>query len=287
MMRPRSKPDMQEEAVQRVLMRILRPLVRLSLACGLGFPAFAQVLRRLYVDVAEREFALAGKQQTDSRISLLTGIHRKDISKLRGGAMPLAKLPPPVSRTSRIIARWLADTKYCNENGLPKPLLRTAKDGEASFENLVEDVTRDLRPRAVLDEWLDRGIATLDEEGRVQLSPAAIVPESDVDVKEHFFARNIHDHAAAAVHNMISGDPPFFERAVHYNNISPALARQLEEISKAEAMDLLIRLNRMANEAIRTDTGGNARWITGAFIFREDDLEPDHAATESNEIGHQ
>lgn len=286
MTRVRSKPGMRDDAVQRVLMRILRPLVRLALASGLGFPAFAQVLRRLYIDVAEKEFSLSGKQQTDSRISLITGIHRKEVSKLRVGAIPLAELPPPVSRTSRIIARWLADSRYCDENGFPKALMRTVREGEASFESLVEDVTRDLRPRAVLDEWLDRGVAMLDEEGRVRLSSSAIVPQSDEDVKEHFFTRNIHDHVAAAVHNMTVGDPPFFERAVHYNNISPALARKLEEISKAEAMNLLIRLNRVANEAVRSDEGGNARWITGAFIFLEDDFEASQVAHERNEEGH-
>jgi hypothetical protein len=267
---PAIKTKMREDAVQRTLARILRPFVRLSLATGLAFPAFAAVLRRVYIDVAEKEFALPGKQQTDSRISLLTGIHRKDVSKLRVGELPLPDLPPPVSRTSRIIARWLADVRYCREDGLPKALPRTGENGEASFESLVEDVTRDLRPRAVLDEWLDRGIATLDDEDRVHLSSAAIVPETDDGVKEHFFTRNIHDHAAAAVHNLVSADLPFFERAVHYNNISPALARKLDEISKAEAMDLLVRLNRIANDEVRADKGGEARWITGVFIFRED-----------------
>lgn len=275
------------DAVQRALARILRPFVRLSLASGLAFPAFAAVLRRVYIDVAEKEFGLPGKQQTDSRISLLTGIHRKDVSKLRLGDLPLAELPPPVSRTSRIIARWLADARYCSDDGLPKALPRISQDGEASFESLVEDVTRDLRPRAVLDEWLDRGIATLDDKDCVHLSSAAIVPASDDVVKQHFFTRNMHDHAAAAAHNMISDGPPFFERAVHYNNISPALARKLDEISKAEAMDLLVRLNRIANEEVRADEGGSARWIAGAFIFREETAEPTPSADENNEQGRQ
>jgi len=33
--------------------------------------------------VAERDFALSFKQPTDSRISLLTGIHRKEVARLR------------------------------------------------------------------------------------------------------------------------------------------------------------------------------------------------------------
>ena len=35
-----------------------------------------KLLRELFVNVAEHDFALEGKEQTDSRVSLLTGIHR-------------------------------------------------------------------------------------------------------------------------------------------------------------------------------------------------------------------
>ena len=59
------------------LARLLRPLVRLCIRSGMTFPALAQLLRELFVNVAEHDFALEGKEQTDSRVSLLTGIHRK------------------------------------------------------------------------------------------------------------------------------------------------------------------------------------------------------------------
>ncbi|MGY5802061.1 DUF6502 family protein [Rhizobium hainanense] len=269
MKQQRPRPVISDAALQRMLGKVLKPFVRLSLASGLTFPAFATILKRLYVDVAEKEYGLPGKKQTDSRISLITGIHRKDVSKLRVGDMPLPAPPPPVSRTSRIIARWLADARYLDEEGTPRALPRIAENGAASFETLVEDVTRDLRPRAVLDEWLNRGIATLDIHDRVHLGAAAIVPDPGDSAKEHFFARNIHDHASAAVLNMLSADPAFFERAVHYDNISLELAKKLNDISRVESMDLLVRLNRLANEEVKADKGGQARWITGVYIFTE------------------
>lgn len=66
------------------LARLLRPLVRLCIRSGMTFPALAQLLRELFVNVAEHDFALEGKEQTDSRVSLLTGIHRKEVARLRG-----------------------------------------------------------------------------------------------------------------------------------------------------------------------------------------------------------
>ncbi len=277
MTRQRPTAPFSEDALQRTLTRVLRPLVRLALSCGLTFPAFSAVIRRLFIDVAEKEFAIEGKSQTDSRISLITGIHRKDVSRLRTGEVPMPVLPPPVSRTSRIVARWLADPRYCDEHGLPRPLPRTGTDDEISFETLVGDVTRDLRARAVLDEWLDRGIAVVDADDRVHLSAAAIVPEAGDDALRHYFTRNLHDHAAAAVANMVADAPPFLERAVHYNRISPALAARLEALSREEAMQMLLRLNRVANDAIEADEGGDARWTTGVYVFRADHEPENHS----------
>jgi len=57
------------------LARLLRPLVRLCIRSGMTFPALAQLLRELFVNVAEHDFALEDKEQTDSRVSLLNTQH--------------------------------------------------------------------------------------------------------------------------------------------------------------------------------------------------------------------
>jgi hypothetical protein len=40
----------------------------------------AELLKSLYVEVAARELTLEERPQTDSRVSLLTGVHRKEVS---------------------------------------------------------------------------------------------------------------------------------------------------------------------------------------------------------------
>ncbi|MDM9623045.1 DUF6502 family protein [Rhizobium sp. S96] len=274
MVRQRPKPPFSEDALQRAVFRVLRPLVRLCLASGLNYVAFSALMRRLFIDVAEKDFALPDKQQTDSRISLLTGIHRKDVSRLRESSLSVDSLPAPASRTSRIVARWLADPRCCDETGVPKALPRVSSNGEFSFENLVGEVTKDLHARAVLDEWLDRGLAVLDENDHVQLRVDSLVSSADTQTRQHYFTRNLHDHAAAAVENMLAEVPPFFERAVHYNNISDALAKRLEAAGREEAMSMLLRLNRMANQALETDAGGDHRWIAGVYMFQAEDDQP-------------
>lgn len=260
--------------VQGALNRVLRPLVRLAIKCGMTFPTFVDLLRQLYVNVAEHEFALPDKQQTDSRVSLLTGVHRKEVSRLRGAGAPVRVVPDSVSRTSAIVARWLADPLFVDAKGIPLPLLRMGEAGEASFASLVESVTRDLRPRAVLDDWLDRKLVEIDDEDRIVLLESAMVPRGDGEVRLYYFARNLGDHAAAAAENVLADNPPFLERAVHYDGLSAELAKSLETYSREVAVETLLRLNKYANQAVQNDPGGTSRWNCGVYILTSDGTSP-------------
>jgi hypothetical protein len=231
------------------------------------FPALAQLLRELFVNVAEHDFALQGKEQTDSRVSLLTGIHRKEVARLRGAGAPVHEVPATLSRTSAIIARWLAAPEYTDRGGAPKPLPRTADDDLPSFEQLVASVTKDVRPRAVLDEWLDRGLVTISDDEEIVLVDIAFIPRGEDDRKWYYLGRNLHDHVAAAAANVSSPAPRFLERAVHYDGLSPKLATRLEARSRELAMAALTAANKEANRAVAKDTGGDARWNFGIYIY--------------------
>ena len=251
------------------LARLLRPLVKLCIRGGMTFPALAQLLRELFVNVAEHDFALEGKEQTDSRVSLLTGIHRKEVARLRGAGTPVNETPATLSRTSAIIARWIAGPEFTDAKGDPLPLPRTADGDAPSFESLVASITKDVRPRAVLDEWVDRKLVTINDEDEIVLMESAFVPRGEDDRKWHYLGRNLHDHVAAAASNVSSISPRFLERAVHYDGLSPKLAKRLEERSRELAMDALKTANREANRALARDKGGDHRWNFGIYIYRE------------------
>ncbi|HMN72550.1 MAG TPA: DUF6502 family protein [Rhodoblastus sp.] len=265
------------------LTRLLRPLVRLAIRAGMTFPALADLLRELYVNVAEHDFALPDKEQTDSRISLLTGIHRKEVRRLRGAGAPVRDVPSVVSRTSQIVARWLASPRFCDRRTGPKPLRRAGGPGHGpTFEELVESVTRDVRPRAVLDEWLDRKLVVIDADGKVVLTQAAIAPGAGDERQLHYFGRNLHDHIAAASANVQSSAPPFMERAVHYEGLTEEQAKKLEALSRDLGMDALRKANAQAHDEAGTGAHGDWRWNFGVYVFR---TRESGAATPGDEEG--
>jgi hypothetical protein len=280
--RPRPPPP---DLLQQGLVRLLRPLVRLAIISGVTFPMLADLLRSLYVDVASRDLLPDERARTDSRISLLTGVHRKELRRQRTPAD--TPEPPALTLSSQVIARWLGSAELTGPDGTPLPLPRLGP--APSFEALVSSVTRDIRPRALLDSWLDQGIATLDAAGLVRLENAAYIPQADRQTQVFYFARNLHDHAAAAAANVTSaGSPLYLERAVHYDGLSREAAAKLEAIAREAATTALLEVNRRAMAIAEEDDAAHKaaesavprrhRVNLGAYVFS--DTEQDTAGKE-------
>ncbi len=243
-----------EPPVVAAIRYLLRPLVRLLLSHGISFPAFCDLVKSTYVKVAETEFRLNSKPQTDSRISLLTGIHRREINRLRNEAVTEINLSQRASMSALLLSIWSGHPEYLDEQGLPIPLPRLASSGEKlSFESLVQSVSKDFRARVVLDEWLRQGIVKLDSEDRVHLSADAFVQPQEMAEKIYYFGQNIHDHLAATVHNLAGGSPPFLERCVFYDKLSADSARELADYSRTVGMRSLHAVNKRAAELQQRD----------------------------------
>ena len=126
--------------------KILRPLVGLLLEHGMTYSWLRSLLKSVYVDVAEREFTLPGKYQTDSRISLLTGVHRKDVRRLRQTSVADAAPPASVFLGAQLAALWTSDPRFANKSGKPLPLPRQPLSNiQTCFELLVTSNSKDNR----------------------------------------------------------------------------------------------------------------------------------------------
>jgi hypothetical protein len=261
-------------ALTRALRHALRPLVKLMLARGITFAYATELLKSLFVEVAERDFRLDGKVPTDSRVSLVSGVHRKEVSRLRGVLESGEEIvPEAISLGAQVVAQWMGAAPYVDEAGQPRPLARFASEGaELSFEALVARVNRDIRPRVVLDEWLRLGVVNIDADGRVRLQTGAFVPSKGFDEMSFYFGHNLHDHAAAAAHNLLGGEPSFMERSVHYDGLSADAIDQLARQAGNLGMETLVAVNK--NALSLTKRGGSTslprqRMTFGMYFYAE------------------
>ena len=248
---PDSPPTSPPPALVKALRQALRPLLRVMLARGITLPYITELIKTLLVEVAERDFRLDGKPVTDSRISLLSGVHRKDVNRLRrendAAADDVDRAPTVVSLGAQLVAQWLGNPQFLDAEGQPLPLPRNISEGgPQSFEALVTGINNDIRSRVVLDEWLRLGVVKIDDQRRVCLNTQAFVPARGFDEKAFYFGHNLHDHAAAAAHNLLGQEPPFLERSLHFDGLSADAVAELAAQSKKLGMQALVAVNKAA-----------------------------------------
>lgn len=249
------KPPQTPKSLSRALEKLLRPVIRVLLHYQITYPQLIALLKRIYVDIAEKEMKIGDKRQSDSRIHLLTGVHRKDVKRLRADAKESSPVPAAVSAGAELIAHWMGNPAYLDETGKPLPLpLRSEKQNAPSFEHLVVLVLKqDIRPRVILDEWLRLGVAHMDEE-RLVLNTGAFTPEKGFDEKAFFFGKNLHDHASASASNLMGLKPSYFDRSVYYDQLSEESVHELSQLAQQLGMEALTTMNRAALEKQNRDS---------------------------------
>lgn len=236
-----------DSSIQTVLslavLRLLRPLVRILLRNGMAFHAFAELAKKVYVDVAFDEFAPEGKKQTVSSVSVMTGLTRKEVKRL-------AEMEPAGSleagqrynRAVRVISGWLNDPLFHDTAGRPADL--PVDEGEASFALLVKKYSGDIPTQAMLRALERAGsITRLDE--TVRLVRHAYVPAEDPADKIHILGTDVAELTDTIAHNLaVPADERRFQRKVSYDGVTPEDARHCEAMTNERAQALLEELDR-------------------------------------------
>ncbi len=225
--------------VQASVLRVMQPLVRLLLRHGVTYTAFAAALKGVFVQAAQQELERTGMARTDSAITLLCGVHRRDVRELRqaesapaarraGAAASAARVPSaPSSLAGEVVGRWMSDRSYLQRQSRPR---RLARSGDGSFDALVASVSQDVRPRAMLDELLRLGVVSEDEDG-IELVEGSFVPRQGFAEMSGLLADNLGDHAAAAAANL-QQESNFLEQAIYVDQLTADSALQLERVAK-------------------------------------------------------
>lgn len=261
--------------LDRVL-ALLGPLVRLLLRHGVTYPVFAAALKRVFLREAQAELQGRGMAVTDSAVSLLSGVHRRDVRTLtRGEAAEPASAPPhTLGLAAQVVARWLHDPAFHGADGHPRVLPR---EGPGGFGALVAGVSRDVRPKAVLDELLRLGVLD-DTEAGIVLARSGFAPRAGFDEALWLSAQNLHDHAAAAVANLTGPRPRpggYLEQAVFVDEITAASAERLHDVSveawrRAFALVMAEAQARFDADATAAEPGARThRARFGVYFFSE------------------
>ncbi len=265
--------DTPYKALTTATLRVLRPLVRILLRHGISYATFAELAKWVFVDVATEEFSMPGRKQSVSRVAVITGLTRKEVTRVQ-------QLPRPddseeteqYNRAARVIGGWLRDPDFTH-GGEPAEL--PFEDGAKSFSELVRRHSGDVPARAILDELLRVGAVERMPDGTIRLIARAYIPRTSEVNKLTIVGRDAAALLATMDHNL---DPnqvgPRFQRTVAYDNLPDEALAPFRDLSSGQAQALLERLNAWLAEQDRDSnptikgTGRNRAGL-GIFYFEE------------------
>lgn len=259
------------------LARLLRPIVRILLLNKVSYQAFDEVARQVFVEVADQHFGVPGRVQTNSRISVVTGLSRKEVLRIkRLPALTDRELPVQFHRAARVVSAWTTEAEYMDEHGKP---LTLPFDGKPSFSALVDQAGGDIPARAMLDELEAAGMVEVDRERHVRLKHRAYVPSGDATQMLRLLGTDVGDLANTIVHNFSTPETTSrFQLKVAYDNLPEDSLQAFHQQVSERGYELLVEFDKWLRQQDR-DTNpavkgtGKMRAGVGIYYFQENQEE--------------
>lgn len=256
--------------ISSAVTKVLRPLVRILLRNNVPYGAFADLAKKVYVDVATEEFALPGRKQSTSRVSILTGFSRKEVQRVRRTQEASdTEFVERYNRAARVISGWVRDERFQDQRRRPAPL--RVEGGGASFNRLVKLFSGDVPARAVLDELLRVGAVERMDDGRVRLLTRAYVPGAGEEDKISILGTDVSSLLSTIDHNLrCPPEEARFQRKVAYDNLPVEAVPEFRRLSGEMGQKLLEKLDAWLSahdRDVNPKVTGTGRFESGIGIY--------------------
>lgn len=255
------------------LQYLLRPIVRFCVRRSHSIQDFLEAAKAAFVHVAAEELERCEEKVNVSRISVLTGLYRKDVTRIYkdqevGHAEPQSVL-------GRVIGQWRHDKSFTNKTGSPRVL--TYKGENSEFRRLVQTVSKNINPGTVLFE--------LERMGSVERTPNGVklvrqMPGFGSDPRKGFelLSQDIQTLVDAVHDNLIAKSRPSnLHIRTEYDNISrkalPEIRRWLIDEGKIfhrRAREYLAKFDKDVNPELDETVPGGGKVVVNAFSFTSD-----------------
>jgi hypothetical protein len=184
------------------LLILLRPVLRFCLRNSLKLNDVIEGCKIVFLQLAEEELKKDGRMSSISKLSVMTGVHRVDATRLsqREGA-PEAR----PSLISRVIGRWRHQKRFSTKAGQPRVLSVHGKQSE--FWDLVRTENQDLNPYTILFELERSGAVERTAKG-LKLKTQVFVPSHDIHEGVKILAADAEDFMSAIEENLAQPENP-------------------------------------------------------------------------------
>ncbi|MBE8232685.1 MAG: hypothetical protein HAW67_03045 [Endozoicomonadaceae bacterium] len=259
--------------------RPLHPLTGILLNKGITFHETAQILKQVYVAVAEQQLLQTKKgKATTSRMAITTGLTRKDVATLRKTTPKAKSVSTKYNRAIRVTNGWQEDKEFCTSGGFPAVLPINGK--KRSFEALVNRYSGDMTTKAMLDELIATQVLTCIENKYVSLQRDVypLIEDENEDEIVRVLGRDVSLLMTTISHNMThKKEDLWFQRKVSYDNLPTECLKKFRTMVKNNSQILLEKSNEWLpqhnqDSKPNAQDNENKRAGVGIYYFEEDRL---------------
>ena len=269
------------EVLQRCLQVMLRPIARFALSRGGSLLELLRALKIVLVQVAREQMERDGARMNVSRLSVMTGVHRKDVTQiLRESGEPEGR---QASFVAKVIGQWENDRRFCSPRRDPRVL--TCHGPGSEFWRLVESVSSNVSPASVLVE-LERVRAVERRSEKVKLlrgaNPLGELSEQALAV----MARSVEDQYQSAIENLVAKPtPPNLFLRTAFDNIAPAdlpvvrgwILERGREFHR-EVREYLARYDRDITPSAGNDAGAQVHLMSCSVSYEGNTAAPESSS---------
>lgn len=163
--------DQKNNKLNKTFLMLLQPLARLFLRFGRGYREYSDLSKAAFVVVASEDYGVHGRPTNVSRIAAMTGLTRKEISRIRARIEnDEAAITERGTPLQEVVAAWRSTDEFLDKNGEPAAL--TLDGGRGSFQSLIRQFAGDIPEGAMRKELQRIGAARLID-GAMVLCPSS------------------------------------------------------------------------------------------------------------------
>lgn len=248
---------------------MLQPIVRFCFRHSIAVQEIVETLKSTLIKVAGQMLEEQGEKVNVSRLSVITGLHRRDVIRLFKADTAQSR-EQPVNLISRIIGQWEQDGRFSTKSGKPRVL---SYDGpESEFVQLVHLVSSDLHPGTILFQ-LERLKLVTRSKGGLQLLQGKFDVRLDLDRGYQTMAYDVNTLIDAVSENLSSyEESPHLHARTEYDNVFiqdlPTIKQWVLKEGAAfhkRARSYLSKFDKDINPHIKKE--GGASVVIGTFSF--------------------
>lgn len=256
--------------------RLMRPLIRILIRNGVAYGEFAEIAKEVYIDVASSDFKVPHRKMSQARISILTGLTRKEVARIISGKNKKEDATSEVHRVTRVLTGWHTDADYTGPYGLPLELQFESSENQPDFTQLVHRYSGDMAARAMLDELLRIGAVQETERGWYKALTRTYLSKVDAPEGFELLGTGVTNFVSTIDNNILEQnlENRNFERHVFADNgIKEENLPRFRSYIKERAQLLLEEVDNWLSQLDAPEPGDKKIVHTGLGIYHYVDSE--------------